>query len=110
MQQWLNVLLRTWDLSMQRYFSGGRVMPMTFTDKMIRDRAKAIKVDDKLPIEELREIVANHTEQFFGDYVEGWEVRTGRPWSEMTKDEAEELVRKHPHMVKNPGVLFHLMS
>jgi len=77
-------------------------MPMTFTDEMVEDRAKMMGVENT------REAVAAGVEAKFGDYVEGWEIRTGRPWDDMTKLEAQDLVHQHPQLMSNPGVLSRL--
>lgn len=79
-------------------------MPMTFTDEMVADRARL------LGVEPTREAVAQAMEARYQDYVEGWEIRTGRPWNVMTKQEAQALVAIHPKLKGNPGILSRLLS
>ncbi len=84
-------------------------MPVTFTDEKIIRRAEQCGLTSA-PVAELREALAKRSEEKYGDYVEGWEIRTGRPWESMTRQEAEELCQKHPQCRRNPGVLSRLMS
>lgn len=77
-------------------------MPMVFTDKMVAERAA------ELGVENTREAVATETELRFRDFVEAWEIRTGRPWSTMTSSEAMALIAQHPECGNNPGVLSRL--
>lgn len=84
-------------------------MPMTFTDEDVRERAEAFNIPLE-PAEGLRERVARRVETQYEDYVEGWEIRTGRPWISMTAEEARELVRRHPPLIVHQGVLSRLRS
>ncbi len=85
-------------------------MPMTFTDEMVLTNLRRAGLSDVGTIEECRERYAKLSEDKYGDYVQGWEVRTGRPWNTMSRWEAEALVEKHPQLLRNPGVLSRLMS
>lgn len=78
-------------------------MPMTFTDAMVKTRAVYYGIDPNSP--NLRELVAKATEDTFQDYVEAWEIRTGRPWNSMTRTEAEKLTKRHPELSGNPAIL-----
>ena len=86
-------------------------MPMVFTDEMVITRLKIMasyNPDDSM--EENREALALFVEKEHKDYLEAWEIRTGRPWNEMTSIEATDLVDKHPSLVRNPGFLSRLLS
>ena len=80
-------------------------MPMTFTDGMVIQRAKDYGIQIN-PQTTLRERVANHVESV--DPVEAWEIRTGRPWNEMTGLEALTLIERIPAMMDNSGVVSRL--
>lgn len=85
-------------------------MPMTFDDETVRETAKWRKVPLE-PAETLRERLAQQVETCRSpDYVEGWEIRTGRPWTQMTAQEARDLVQQHPELVGNMGVASRLRS
>jgi hypothetical protein len=77
-------------------------MPMTFTDEMVKGRAERLGITGTIDV--LRVHVARHSEKEYGDFVEGWEIRTGRPWNEMTAQEAMDLILKFPDAAHNPGV------
>lgn len=79
-------------------------MPCTYTDERVERDARAIG------IEPTRESLATYLEEKHQDYVAAWEVRTGRPWNEMTREEAYELVKIRPSCARNPGVLSRLLS
>lgn len=72
-------------------------MPITFTDQMVTDRLAmcGLETSGEMPIR--RERLAAYIEGRFDDYVEAWEIRTGRPWDEMTASEAQQLVNRRPH-------------
>jgi hypothetical protein len=75
---------------------------MTYDDETVLRDAEALG----LPLEPentLRVRLAMYFEHR-GDKLAGWEVRTGRPWNEMTRLEAEALTLKHPEFIMNPGV------
>ena len=78
-------------------------MPMTFTDDMVAARAKI------LGVEPTREAVAKATEEMYRDFVEAWEIRSGRPWTEMTAAEAKALTQEHPETLRNPAVLTRML-
>jgi hypothetical protein len=83
-------------------------MPMTFDDNVLRDYAEMAGVPLE-PQNTLRERAATHSENIDPpDYVQAWEIRTGRPWTDMTPDEAFELLGKHPSLRGNHGVLSRL--
>lgn len=84
------------------------MIPMTFTDDDVKQGLKMRGLPLASTAQENRERLASHVEEKYRDFVEGWEVRTGRPWTSMTPEEAGELVEKHPHLVRNPGVLLRL--
>ena len=79
-------------------------MPRTFSVDEVRERLKYYAVSEEGSETDLRERCAAITEERFDDYVEAWEIRTGRPWNEMTQNEAKALVEKHPRLLRNPGV------
>ena len=80
-------------------------MPMVYTDKkiLISGEYWVGKKGDDETIEEYRERCAVHLDNKYKDYMAAWEVRTGRPWTDMTKDEAMALAEMHPAVVRNPG-------
>lgn len=85
-------------------------MPMTFDDELVRETAKIRNVPLE-PAATLRERLAQQAESSKRpDYVEGWEIRTGRPWTEMTATEARDLIRKRPELLGNYGVLSRLAN
>ena len=77
-------------------------MPMTFTDDVVDNHLDMFKLDTTGTNEEKRERLAAHMQD---DPVEAWEIRTGRPWNEMTSAEAVKLCAKHPSLVRNPGII-----
>lgn len=81
---------------------------MTFTDKMVEQRAERLGIPSDTP--DLRDAVANETIKRFDDWVEAWEIRTGRPWTDMTMQEAAELIAQNPKLQRNPGVLSRLLG
>lgn len=85
-------------------------MPMTFTAEMVAHGLEMRELSCEGTEEEMRERLASHVEGKFGDYVEGWEIRTGRPWNEMSKSEALALVEKRPELMRNPGVMSRLVG
>lgn len=85
-------------------------MPMIYTDERVKERAEHLGIDLTLSMTEIRDKVAQNSEQVYDDHLDAWEVRTGRPWTEMTREEAQELVRRVPEVRNNPGVLSRLYS
>jgi hypothetical protein len=85
-------------------------MPETFTDEMVLRRLAGCQLSADGKVEERRERLARYVAHTFGDHLEAWEIRTGRPWSEMTAEEAAELIRQHPKMRHNAGVLSRLVK
>lgn len=79
-------------------------MPMRFTDEVVDSRLKMAKLEPSGTSTEKRERLATFIENKFKDYVEGWEIRTGKPWDEMTPEEADELILQRPHLIMNPGM------
>lgn len=84
-------------------------MPMTFDDKRVERYLEMTNSSTDGTAEEKRERAAVHSEES-GDHVQAWEIRTGRPWDEMTKAEAQDLVTKKPQLKRNPGILSRLCS
>lgn len=84
-------------------------MPMTFDDPAVDQFLEMTQCDTEGTAEEKRERAAVKSEQL-GDHVQAWEIRTGRPWNEMTLAEAEELVKEKPQLIRNPGVSSRLMG
>lgn len=84
-------------------------MPMTFTMKRVAEELSARGLDGSGTEQEMRERLANHIESAYGDFVEGWEIRTGRPWDTMTKGEAMVLLQLHPQLQRNLGIMSRLM-
>lgn len=85
-------------------------MPMTFTDEVVDRSLKDFGLDETGTAEEKRERYAIYSEEVHKDHLQVWEVRTGRPWNEMTPEEARSLVEEQPQMMRNPGVLSRLMA
>lgn len=83
---------------------------MIFTIEMVHDNLKREGLPGVGTPNERRELLANHIEAKYGDFVEGWEIRTGRSWNTMTSDEASDLMRAHPETVEIPGVISRLLS
>ncbi len=85
---------------------------MTYTDELVRSDAESfgLVVQGEETIDELRARLANFFEIKHGDKIAAWEVRTRRPWNEMTPAEASELCKKHPDLLGNPGVLSRLYA
>lgn len=79
-------------------------MPMTFTDALVKEHAARVGV------EPTREALAKYTENKNQDYIEGWEIRTGRPWNTMTYAEARKLVEQYPECGYIPGIVHILMT
>ena len=84
-------------------------MPMTFTPERVAERLKMRNLSTDGTEAEQRERLAVATETGeYADHVEAWEVRTGRPWNEMTGLEAVALIERHPELMGNFGVLSRL--
>ena len=84
-------------------------MPMTFDDATVDKFLDMTQCDTDGTADEKRERAALKSEEL-GDHVQAWEIRTGRPWNEMTKAEAQSLVEQKPELMRNPGVLSRLMG
>jgi len=80
-------------------------MPMVFTIDRVALRLHQAKLDAGGTEQEMRERLAKYTEETFEDYVEAWEIRTGRPWTAMSRLEAEQLMRDKPKTRRSPAVL-----
>ncbi len=85
-------------------------MPMTFTDSLVERRLFMFRLGQTGTPKEKRERLAKFVEDKYQDYVEAWEIRSGRPWTEMTADEAAQEINKHPALMRNPGVLSRLLA
>jgi hypothetical protein len=83
-------------------------MPMTFTTERVIDRLKRVELTTAGTEVEQRERLAQYTEKVVGDHVEAWEVRTGRGWDKMTREEAKQLVIDKRQTMHNPAVLSRL--
>lgn len=79
---------------------------MIFTDDVVDNYLNMRKLDTTGTNEEKRKRLA--TFMTISDPVAGWQVETGRPWNEMTRDEAQRLVMTHPKLVRNPNILSRL--
>lgn len=81
-------------------------MPMTFTDeRLLADGKYWIgEKKEEETLEEYRERCAVYLDDR-KDFMAAWEMRTGRPWNEMTGFEAIKLVTDHPELMYNPGFL-----
>jgi len=84
-------------------------MPMTFDDLTVDRYLEMTKCKTEGTAAEKRERAATKSEEL-GDHVQAWEIRTGRPWNEMTCAEAEELVKVYPQLMRNPGVRSRLIG
>lgn len=91
-------------------------MPMTYTDQLVDEQLVAYKsqIDEHLaslglessePYPNKRERLAQYIESKYRDYIGAWEIRTGRPWTDMSWEEAQVLVAKQPSLLSNPGML-----
>ncbi len=85
-------------------------MPMTFSDERVLDSLRRCKLSELGTGEDRRNRLARYVEEMYGDYVEGWEIRTGKPWNKMTSVEAKELVDQYPQLIGNPGIISRLVS
>lgn len=70
-----------------------------FTDEKVTEYAESFGV------EKSREAVALAVENRYEDYLEAWEIRTGKHWTSMTSEEALLLIEKHPQLLLNPAVI-----
>lgn len=82
-------------------------MPMTFDDDLVAQHLDMFGLDLSGTTEQKRERLAVYIES---DTLAAWEVRSGRPWTDMTPVEAQELLRKVPGVATNPGFLNRLMA
>ena len=82
-------------------------MPMTFTDAVVQDHAKHYDLTGTA--DEMREQLSRKMDAV-GEHLGAWEVRTGRPWNEMTPDEATALALAHPVLARNPGCISRMMA
>lgn len=82
-------------------------MPVKFDDARVERYLEITGCDTGGTPEERRLRAAEKSEEL-GDAVQAWEIRTGRPWNEMTSEEARELVDAHPRLLLNPGILTRL--
>lgn len=79
-------------------------MPMTFTEPRIDNFLRMTLCDlTGTPLEK-RERAALKSEEL-GDFLQAWEIRTGRPWNEMTSEEARQLIQRYPRLRGNPAVM-----
>ena len=85
-------------------------MPITFTIAVVEDRLKGFDLSLEGCEKKKRERLAEYVENKYGDHVEAWEIRTGRPWDAMTREEAKELVDANPVLLNNPGILSRLLQ
>lgn len=83
-------------------------MPMKYTDADVIRFLKNAKQPLDGSMTECRERLAAYIESEFDDFLDAWEVRTGRPWTSMTKDEAKSLLLRCPRLQGNPGFLSRL--
>lgn len=80
-------------------------MPMDYTDERVLESGKywiGEKPDDE-PMAQYRERCALYLETEYKDFMAAWEVRTGRPWTAMTKYQADALLARCPSLIRNPG-------
>lgn len=82
---------------------------MVATDEEIRERVVSAGLSDDGEPAVLRERLASWVEDRFQDYLEAWEIRSGRPWREMTREEAETIsatdIKAAAALRGNPGFL-----
>jgi hypothetical protein len=83
-------------------------MPMTFDNEDVDQFLRAIKCDITGTPGEKRERAAKKSEEM-GDHLQAWEIRTGRPWNMMTREEALELANQKPLLKSNPGLISRLL-
>lgn len=84
-------------------------MPMTFADEDVEKELEMRELDQSGTPQEKRERLAEHIENVFQDHLAAWEIRSGKPWNEMTYSDAARLVQDKPEMLGNPGVASRLM-
>jgi len=84
-------------------------MPMTFTDDMVENYLTNSEMDTSGTASKQRERLSNLFDEK-GDHLAAWEVRTGRPWDDMTSIEADILLGKFPRLIRNPGLLSRLLQ
>ena len=82
-------------------------MPMIFTDEKVRHYGKYIcKIEQKIgeSKEAYRERVAEKA--MLNDPIEGWEIKTGRPWNDWTRKDLSEFMLEFPMVAfKNPAIM-----
>lgn len=78
---------------------------MTFTDDFVVTRLEMANLSTEGTPVELRDRLANWVETKFKDYVEAWEIRSGKPWNQMTREDAVKLVARFPEAGRNPAVI-----
>lgn len=83
-------------------------MPTSYTPDRVTKTLEMCRLSTDGTEEEQRERLADYQESEFKEYLGAWEVRTGRPWTSMTNIEAAELAKKHPELMRNPGLLSRL--
>ena len=85
-------------------------MPMEFTDEMIANRVKQLNLIVK-PGESPREVLAKYIEDKYEDFVEGQEIRSGRPWTAFTREDMNSILRKDSTLgLRNPGMMRRLFE
>ena len=87
-----------------------KYMPAVFTIDTVIEHLKCARLNTDGDPAELRERLAAHFEFRFQDYVAAWEVRSGRPLSEITREEAAMLCDQHPECVRTPAMLAKVLS
>lgn len=87
-------------------------MPITYTLDRVKAEALAYHLNcpENSSEQGLRECLATHLEFRYEDYLGAWEIRTGRPRTDMTREEALKLLEKHPSLQGNPSVLYKLQN
>lgn len=82
-------------------------MPITFTNERLLDYGKnlcnlEIK-DDELIVDYRARVAAMAMKN---DPVEGWEIKTGRPWDKWTLADTQSFVSRFTdYAMRNPGML-----
>lgn len=85
-------------------------MPMVYTIVAVIRDLKMCNLSMDGTEEEQRERLAHYFDEKYQDHLAAWEVRTGKPWTDMSYAEAELLLQSFPKLMSNPGLLSRLLA
>ena len=85
-------------------------MPMTFTDDLILRDLVMRNLSIEGTLIEKRERLAQHIETKYGDHLEALEIRTGKPWNEICKEDIKKVAAHTPAILKVPAVMLIMLG